>query len=77
MNDLLKIKRYKLAQEMAWTLERAGGYVVGEKYRQRGLALSAYHKVGIDEYALGFRAGYYKRDDPASEANIQNKSSAR
>ena len=77
MSDLLKKKRDKLAQEMAWTLERAAGYVEGETYRRRGLALSAYHTVGIDEDALGFRTGYYKRDDPASEANIQKKSSTR
>ena len=77
MSDLLKKKKDKFAQEMAWTLERADGYVEGERYRRRGLALSAYHTVGIDEYALGFRTGYYKRDDPTSEANIQKKSSAR
>jgi hypothetical protein len=77
MRDLARQKRDKLAQEMGWTLERAEGYIEGERFRRQRLALSAYREVGIDEYALGFRAGYYKRDDEHSAANIQKKSSAR
>jgi hypothetical protein len=77
IRDLANNKRDKLAQEMGWTLERAEGYLEGERYRRQRLALSAYREVGIDEYALGFRSGYYKRDDEHSAANIQKKSSAR
>ena len=66
-NDSAKV----LVEEMGWTLERAEGYVEGERYRLGRLALSEYHKVGIDEYALGFRAGYFRRDDAASESRIR------
>ena len=66
-----------LAEKMGWTLERAEGYVEGERYRRRRLALSEYQKVGIDEYALGFRAGYFKREEPVSAAQNQNLSSLR
>ncbi len=77
MKVLSKDNDNVLSEEMSWTLERTQGYVEGERYRRQSLAISVYHKVGIDEYALGFRAGYYRQDDPLSEANIQKKSSAR
>jgi hypothetical protein len=64
-----------LADSMGWTQERAQGYVEGEKYRRQSLALSVYHKVGIDEFALGFRAAYYKRGDPFAESNPRQLSS--
>ena len=74
----MPIKKSKaLAEEMGWTLERAEGYVEGERYRRRRLALSEYQKVGIDEYALGFRAGYFKREELVSAAQIPNISSLR
>ena len=37
------------------------GYIAGELCRQRGARPSAYEQVGMDEYARGFRAAYYKR----------------
>ena len=37
------------------------GYLDGESCRQRGGDPSAYEQVGIDGYALSFRAGYHKR----------------
>ena len=77
MSDLMKEKTDKIAKEMGWALAHAKGYLEGERYRRRNVALSAYHKVGIDEYALGFRTGYYKKVDPLTEANIQRISSAR
>jgi hypothetical protein len=50
-----------LAQRNGWSLARAQGFVDGEISRRRGAAPSAYARVGIDEYCLGFRAGYYER----------------
>ena len=64
-----------LADRMGWTQERAQGYVEGEKYRRQSRALSVYHKVGIDEFALGFRAAYYKRGDLFAEKNAGQLSS--
>ena len=65
-----------LAEEMGWTQERASGYMDGERYRREKLTLSMYHRVGIDEYALGFRAGYYNQNESQYAANIKKRSSA-
>jgi len=77
MNALPIDSGISLAEEMGWTPERAEGYVEGERYRRECLALSEYHKVGIDEYALGFRAGYFKREEPAPVVKIKTISSVR
>ncbi len=74
---LLKEKSRLLAEETGWSLERAAGYLEGEKYRKNGQSLSAYLKVGIDEYARGFRAGYYKRDKPVRPSNVHEIGAAR
>ena len=77
MNALPIDSGISLAEEMGWTPERAEGYVEGERYRHECLALSEYQKVGIDEYALGFRAGYFKREKPTSVVKIKTISSVR
>ena len=74
---LLKEKSKVLAEEMGWSLDRAAGYLEGERFRQEGKELSAYLKVGIDEYARGFRAGYYKREKPVHAPNVHDIASAR
>jgi hypothetical protein len=61
---LPKEKHRVLAEANGWSLEHAKGYVDGEAYRLRGKRPSKYALVGIDEYCLGFRAGYYERQDP-------------
>jgi hypothetical protein len=50
-----------LAQRNGWSIARAQGFVHGEMSRRRGAAPSTYARVGIDDYCLGFRAGYYER----------------
>jgi hypothetical protein len=50
-----------LAERNGWSLARAQGFVDGEISRRRGAPPSTYARVGIDEYCLGFRAGYYER----------------
>ena len=77
MMVLLKEKSKELAEEMGWSLDRAAGYLEGERYRKGGMEPSAYLKVGIDDYARGFRAGYYKRNEPARAAKVHNIASAR
>lgn len=37
------------------------GHADGAAFRAQGAPISPYLSVGIDEYALGFRAGYYQR----------------
>ena len=69
---LLKERSKVLAEEAGWSLDRAAGYLEGERYRKHGMELSAYLKVGIDDYARGFRAGYYKREEPVRATNVHH-----
>jgi len=66
METLSEDKVKVLAQMNGWSLARAEGYVDGENFRRRGKTPSAYAQIGIDEYCLGFRAGYYERLSMAS-----------
>jgi|SRR3954469_1762020 hypothetical protein len=50
-----------LAERNGWTTARAQGFVDGELARRRGAAPSIFARVGIDDYCMGFRAGYYVR----------------
>jgi hypothetical protein len=50
-----------LAERYGWSITRAQGFVDGEMSRRRGAPPSTYARVGIDDYSLGFRAGYYER----------------
>jgi hypothetical protein len=60
-----------LIKEMGWTRERAEGYLEGQQYRRQRLAPTEYHKVGIDEYALGFRAGYFRPINVVSQVRFE------
>ena len=50
-----------LATRIGWSGVRAKGYIDGIRCRRRGKVPSQYAAIGIDEYALGFRAGYFER----------------
>ena len=50
-----------LAERNGWSMARAQGFVDGELARRRGTAPSIFARVGIDDYCMGFRAGYYVR----------------
>jgi len=39
----------------------AEGFTAGQSARERGLGLTPYHEVGIDDYAKGFRAGFFSQ----------------
>ena len=39
----------------------ADGLLAGRLARDRGLELTLYHEVGIDDYAKGFRAGFFNQ----------------
>jgi len=64
MKVLSKEKFKVLAEVNGWSLDHAKGYVDGETCRRRGMVPSKYAQIGIDEYCLGFRAGYYERKIP-------------
>jgi hypothetical protein len=59
MKVLLKVD--VLAERNGWSITRAQGFLDGEMARRRGGAPSIYARVGIDDYCVGFRAGYYVR----------------
>ena len=59
-----------LAQRNGWSIARAQGFVDGEMSRRRGAPPSTYARVGIDEYCLGFRAGYYERGASRSKGAV-------
>ena len=64
MKVLSKEKFKVLAEVNGWSHDHAKGYVDGEICRRRGTTPSKYAQIGIDEYCLGFRAGYYERKNP-------------
>lgn len=70
MEVLSKEKCKVLAEANGWSLEYAKGHVDGEAYRQRGKPPSKHFLIGIDEYCLGFRAGYYERHNRHAPENM-------
>ena len=66
MKILSEQKSRLLAEENGWSIEFANGYVKGEYSRISSDKLSSYAMVGLDEYCLGYRAGYFERQNPAS-----------
>jgi hypothetical protein len=44
------------------------GYSDGQAARIRNQALTAYLRVGIDDYAKGFRAGFFTRSSSSSHS---------
>jgi len=61
MKNLTDEKCRVLADSMGWSLSHAEGFIDGETHRRRGLAASRSALIGIDDYSLGFRAGYFER----------------
>jgi len=53
-----------LSEQNDWPLAFAEGYIAGQSARWRGTPPSSYVVVGVDQYALGFRAGYFERLNP-------------
>ena len=63
-----------IAENNGWSLAHAEGFVDGEASRRRGKPPSKYALIGIDEYCLGFRAGYFERRNPETRSNRPNAS---
>ena len=61
MKILSEQKSRALAEKNGWSVEFAEGFIKGEYSRRCGARLSAYGTVGLDDYCLGFRAGYFER----------------
>jgi len=71
MKVLSEEKVKVLAEKNSWSLNHAEGYIEGETFRRRGMTPSKYAQIGIDEYSLGFRAGYYERRDPDTSRTVK------
>jgi hypothetical protein len=71
MKVLSEEKVKVLAEKNGWSLAHAEGYVEGESFRRRGMMPSMYAQIGIDEYSLGFRAGYYERKNPGLTRTVK------
>ena len=50
-----------LAQQNGWSAAFANGYADGESSRKRQSSVPVFIRVARDEYAEGFRAGYFGR----------------
>ena len=69
MKVLSMEKSKLLAEQHGWSLVHAQGYIEGETSRRLGKAPARHILVGIDEYALGFRAGYFERQNPTTQVS--------
>ena len=77
MKILSEEKSKVLARQNGWSLARAEGFVDGERSRRLGKRPSAYLQVGIDDFSLGFREGFYERNLPETGTGEQRRSIAR
>ncbi len=59
-------KSKTLADANGWSRAYAEGFLKGKYSRRSGARLSSYGMVGLDEFCLGFRAGYFERQTPAA-----------
>ena len=64
MKVLSREKIKWLAARNSWSLAQAEGYIDGDTCRRRGTTPSMVAQIGIDDYSLGFRAGFYERNLP-------------
>ena len=61
MKVLSNERTKQLAGQNNWSLAYAQGNIDGETARRAGKGIARHVLVGIDEYSLGFRAGYFER----------------
>lgn len=50
-----------LAEKNNWSVSYAQGFIEGEAVRRSAQPAPRVALIGIDQYALGFRAGYFER----------------
>jgi hypothetical protein len=61
-----------LGNEEGGSNSYANGYADGKSARARDEVLSPYLYIGIDDYARGFRAGFFERIKSAAAKDGQN-----
>jgi hypothetical protein len=57
-----------LAKRMDWPIEYAEGYIAGQSCRRYGERLANHYMVGLDNFAVGFRTGYFERPNSFGKA---------
>lgn len=60
------IERIRTDGENGWTGAFANGFTDGQAARGRNQPLSVYIRVGIDDYARGYRQGFFNRTTSAA-----------
>ena len=70
VRSLTEEKYTALSVQNDWPIEFAEGYIAGQTERRRGKPLSCYIMTGMDQYARGFRAGYFNRSNPNKVGNV-------
>jgi len=66
-----------LAEKNGWTLGYAQGFVDGEVTRRNSEPAPRVALIGIDQYALGFRAAFFVRRNQEGARNGTRESNAR
>jgi hypothetical protein len=56
-----------LAERNGWSPDFAEGVLQGEYSRRASARIPMYCAIGIDDYCLGFRAGYFERHSPTTD----------
>ena len=69
-------KAKRLAHRFGWSLAYSQGFLRGTTSRRLGEAPALHTLVGIDESSLGFRAGYFDRQNHQPRA-VRNEAAAR
>ena len=60
-----------VAEDNGWSLDYAEGYVWGQSVCLQGKTIQNHALVGIDDWALGFRAGYFGQlGMPSSQVQV-------
>ncbi len=72
VTSLSEEKYAALSEQNGWSLAFAEGLVSGQTERRRGNPPSSYLIVGADDYALGFRAGYFQRRNPDNRPGLSD-----
>ena len=58
----------QLAEQNGWSLAFSQGIVDGEAFCRLGKPPALHTLVGIDQYSLGFRAGFFERQSMDNRA---------
>lgn len=70
IRQFLSKETEKMSTQGDWALDRADGYVEGERHFRCGFVPPAHLNFGLDAYARSFRAGYYSHVELLNQAGL-------